>query len=154
MKTFFQFIKENTKDKPITISDSDMNTAYSKIEAICQKHNATLNKGHFDDSHFRERMQERGYSADSIVRLFSGIEEKTTFFDDLQKINNQYEKNKSRKYGPQLVDDKQKIHVGMEVKKKGKTFELITKSVMKDFNWKYINGLRSGRSKAKIYSFK
>jgi len=152
MKTYKNFILEiseeeqSEKEKAVQLAYEGMNKLVKKY-AQQYKRKVSLNKSHFVESHMAERLIERVEDVDKFLKGIEDVFKTTNFITDLPKLHKGYTKNRNRKYGPQLVSPKYKVHVGTEIRKNGKTYDIITKSVMGRWDEKYIARLKSGRDK-------
>jgi hypothetical protein len=155
-KTVTMFNKRKNKKKDYSF-DPNVIEAYNKADRIfskyAQKHNKKLklNRLHFVESHMAQRIHERVESVDNFIAGVDDVLRNTDYIDDLQVNYEEFDANRGRKLGPQMISHRYKIHIGTEVNKRGKVFDIIFKSVMGDWSLRYIHGLRD---KTRLYQSK
>ena len=136
-KTFSKFQQDNT------ISSSDVKDGISTINSIASKYSARVSSfDHVVDRFKRDAGKaDREYSMDDLVTLFKGIEKNTNFFSELDKASSKGADDLSRRV--QLIDTTRKTHLIVHVTKRGKKYDIITRTLMGKYRMSDINRMRT-----------
>jgi len=167
MKTYNDFVEEKAKivgkvnlqttyfsprkkrgytEKPKT-DTSALQKGVGKINRICADYDAYTEMSssfHIVDRFKRDSGKgDREFGVDDIVSVFKGLEDNTSFFDDLEFRSN-VKREENRKV--HLVDRKRKTHIIAKViKSKNKKFKYFIPlvSIMGNFDLKYISNRKN-----------
>ena len=141
------YTDNNYKPKQELSYDPEVNKAFVDLNKVVEKY-AIIDEVGFR-GHMAIRVKERNLWK-NILSLFEKLK-RTKFYKDLPNNYKEYTKDKNRRFGPQLVDERTKTHVGTEIIKTGGKISIVPKSVMGDFGKDYIKNIKKHPCKPRFY---